>query len=54
MIESEKEKGMNIVTYAAFAYFSTAVISLLLIALIVVLNKFMGGKPQSEEGEGAE
>ncbi|MBM6985595.1 MAG: hypothetical protein I3I94_05700 [Acidaminococcaceae bacterium] len=45
---------MNIVEYAAFAYLATAVISLLLIALIVVLNKFMGGKPGNENGEGVE
>lgn len=37
---------MNIVTYAMAAYAGTAVISLLVIGIIVLLNKAFGGKPE--------
>ena len=40
---------MGIVAYAGFAYLLTAVISVLIIGVIVVLNKFLG-KKNSEEG----
>ncbi|MBP2631879.1 MAG: hypothetical protein H6Q70_2507 [Firmicutes bacterium] len=40
---------MGIVAYAGFAYLLTAVISVLIIGVIVVLNKFLG-KKNSREG----
>jgi hypothetical protein len=42
---------MGIVAYAGFAYLLTAVISVLIIGVIVVLNKFLGKK---NSGEGVE
>ena len=42
---------MNVYAYAGFSYLGTAVISLLVIGIIVLLNKVMGGN--SNEG-GAE
>lgn len=37
---------MSVVTYAAFSYIVTAVISLILACLIVVLNRFIGSSEE--------
>lgn len=40
---------MNIVMYAGMTYGLTAIISLVVIALIVVMNKFLGGNSQENK-----
>ena len=42
---------MNVNVYALFTYALTAAISLLVIGVIVVLNKFLGSKPDKPKEE---
>jgi hypothetical protein len=42
---------MNSIAYACMAYGLTALISLLMVALIVVINNMMGGKDSGSEQE---
>jgi hypothetical protein len=45
---------MNSIAYAGMAYGLTAIISLAVVGLIVIINKLMGGSATSDSEQGAD